>query len=112
MIAEQTEATFDQPLVLIAAFVVGCIAVARIVRLIVDDDFPPVLWVRRQIVKVLPPSWIDGLDCPWCVAPYVAIIDIVWAWSSGLHWSWWLGNVWAAVAWIAAYLCMRDVPED
>jgi hypothetical protein len=112
VIAEHTEVTFDQPLVLIAAFVVGVIAVARIVRLIVDDDFPPVLWVRQQFTKVLPPAWLDGLDCPWCVAPYVAIVDIVWAWTSGLHWSWWLGNVWAATAWIASWLCMRDIPPD
>lgn len=112
MIGETTNITFDQPFVMVAAFVVGVLATARIVRLIVDDDFPPVLWVRRQIAKLLPPSWLDVLDCPWCAAPYVAIVNIAWAWASGLHWSWWLGNVWAATAWIASYLCLRDVPED
>lgn len=112
ILAERTELTFDQPLVMIAAFVVGALAVARITRLIVDDEFPPVLhvtdWYRLHVSQ----PWEKLVECPWCVSPYIALIDIIWAWTSGLHWSWWLGNVWAAVAWIAGWLTVRDIPPD
>jgi len=52
------------------------------------------------------------VECPWCVAPYITFVDLVWAWSTDLHWTWWFGNVWAAVSWIAAYMCLRDIPPE
>lgn len=112
MIAFDTEVTSDQPLVLLAAFVIGTLAVTRITRLIVDDDYPPVRWATTQFAKRVPERWGVLVECPWCVAPYVTIVDILWAWGSGLHWTWWLGNVWAAVSWIASFLCLRDIPPE
>jgi len=112
VLADASPLTFDEPFVLICAFVVGVLAVTRMVRLIVDDDYPPVVWLREKFVWAVPEKWALLVECPWCVAPYVTIVDIVWAWTTGLHWSWWLGNTWAAVSWLAAYLCLRDIPPE
>jgi hypothetical protein len=60
----------------------------------------------------VPEKWGVLVECPWCVAPYVTVINLAWAWSTDLHWTWWFGNVWAAVSWIAAYLCLRDIPPE
>lgn len=112
MLSENTNLTFQQPFVMVAAAVVATLAVARIVRLIVDDDFPPVKWLRERFVLHTPDKWGVLVECPWCVSPYVSIVDIAWAWSSGLHWTWWLGNCWAALSFAASWLNMRDVPPD
>lgn len=112
MIAFDTEVSSNQPLVLLAAFVLGVLTVARVTRLLIDDDFPPIAWVRTRYIGAVPEKWGKLFECPWCMAPYVAMADILWAWGSGLHWSWWLGNVWAAASWLAAFLTVRDLPPD
>lgn len=112
MLGDSSPLTFDEPFVLVAAFVIGTIAVARMTRLIVDDSFPPVEWMREHFVRRMPEKWGVLVECPWCVAPYITLVDIAWAWSTGLHWSWWFGNLWAAVAWLAAWMTLRDIPPD
>jgi hypothetical protein len=112
VIADASPLTFDSPFVLICAFVVGVLGTTRIVRLIVDDDYPPVQWVTDRYRMRVPEKWGVLVECPWCVAPYVTVVNLAWAWSTDLHWTWWFGNVWAAVSWIAAYLCLRDIPPE
>lgn len=127
MIADASPLTFSEPFVLICAFVVGTLAVTRMVRLIVDDEFPPMIWLRDRYIDAVTRHardaddddtrrrahrWATLVECPWCVAPYVTFVDLVWAWSTGLHWTWWFGNVWAAVSWLAAYLTLRDIPPE
>ena len=112
MFADASPLSFDAPFVLIAAFVVGVLAVARITRLIVDDTFPPVRAATDWYIRHTPEKWGALVECPWCVAPYITVVDMAWAWSTGLHWTWWFGNVWAAVSWLAAWLTLRDIPPD
>jgi hypothetical protein len=71
-----------------------------------------VVWLRERFTWAVPERWGVLVECPWCVAPYLTLLDLIWAWTTGLHWSWWAANTWAAVSWLAAYLCMRDVPPD
>lgn len=98
---------------LLAAFTVGTIAVARVTRLIVDDDYPPILWFRRMWDRVWGTSpWVALIECPWCVAPYIAAADLAWAVLTNIQPAWWIVNGWLAVAWIAAFMCMRDIPPD
>ena len=112
MLSETTNLTFDQPFVIVCVAVVAVLSVARITRLIVDDDYPPVKWATYQFVKRVPERWGVLVECPWCVSPYVAAVVVAWGWASGLHWTWWVGNGIAALSFAAAWLNMRDVPPD
>lgn len=99
--------------VLLAAFVVGVIGVARITRLIVDDDYPPVLWFRTRWDRALGTSgWKQLIHCPFCVSPYVSAVSLGWAVLSDLHWTWWLFHGWLAVAYLAAMTNARDIPPE
>lgn len=97
---------------LVAAFVVGTIAVARMTRLVVDDDWPPMLALRRAWDRHVHGSWAPLVECPFCVSPYIAAVTIGWAVLSDLHWSWWLFHGWLAVAYLAAMLNTRDIPVE
>ena len=104
--------TYEEPLWLAIAFVIGTLAVTRVVRLIVDDEYPPMQWATQRLTRVLPEKWETLVECPWCVAPYVTLGNLAWAWGTDLHWTWWFANVWAAVSWLAAYLNLRDIPPE
>jgi hypothetical protein len=109
----------DDHFILAVAILVGVLAVTRAVRLIVDDDYPPVLWAKRHFVRRVGEPWSDVVECPWCAAPYVAAPAVAWfalliaqpSWT-WLAWAWWLVNSWAAVSWVAAYLSLRDIPPE
>lgn len=106
------------PLTLLAAFVVGFIAIGRAARLATHDDWPPGRWLRNWWVTHAGESWGPLWLCPFCWAPYAAAIDLVWAVLSNLDahrfWgaSWWIINVWAALSYLAAILVARDEPEE
>ena len=103
---------FDWP-TLLAAFAVGTIAVARLTRLVVDDDFPPIVWFRKVWDRALNgSSWSTLIECPFCTAPYFAAFSIGWATLTHLHWSWWLFHGWLAVSYLAAMVNTRDIPAD
>lgn len=111
--------SLDDPWPLLLGVVVGVLAVARVVRLIVDDEFPPIVsavawWRDRASV-----DWKPLVDCPWCTAPYLALPAVLWfssliAWPGATWnlWLWWIVNGWAAVSWAVAYICLRDVPPE
>ncbi|HEY6416842.1 MAG TPA: hypothetical protein VIX41_11405 [Acidimicrobiales bacterium] len=109
----------DQPLPLLLAVVVGTLAVARVVRLIVDDEWPPVKRAREWYVDRASVDWQPLVECPWCVSVYFALPAVLWfaslfAWP-GANWNeylWWIVNGWMALSWIVAFLCLRDVPPD
>jgi hypothetical protein len=98
---------------LLAAVVVGVLGVARLTRLVVDDDWPVVVWFRRQWDRFWKQSaWVTLIECPFCVAPYFAAMSIAWAVLSDLHWSWWLFHGWLAVAYVSAMVNVRDIPPE
>lgn len=107
-----SELTLSEPFTVICVTVVASLAVARMIRLIVDDEYPPMMWITQKIALRLPEKWDKLVECPWCVAPYLALPDILWAWGSGLHWSWWLANCWAALSMVASMITVRDIPPD
>lgn len=113
--------TTDEPLVLILGIITGLLALARAVRLVVDDDYPPMLWAKKRYINKVgaDSQWVDIMECPWCCAPYLAAPAVGWfatlvAWPGATWniWLWWLVNAWAAVSWIAAYLSLRDIPPE
>lgn len=111
------------PLHLLAAAIVGTIAVARATRLVTSDGYPPAKAVRDWWIRVTHDGpWSLLAECPFCFAPYAAAADLAWAawvlpgsdpldaWSVG--WWWWIVNGWAAVSYLAAMIVVRDEPPE
>jgi|SRR5262245_26816532 len=103
----------------LAAGATGVLALCRAVRLVVDDDYPPVERLRRWFVTKAGPQWGQIVECPWCAAPYLAAPAVAYAGVFVAHqavpavvWSWWLLNGWAAASWLAAFVSLRDIPAD
>ncbi|UQS95152.1 hypothetical protein Pam4_09 [Pseudanabaena phage Pam4] len=123
------------PLTLLLALTVGTLATARAVRLITSDAYPPVatlrerwtVWQANRDLDLEAPDgeargiahgWGPLLTCPFCFAPYAAAANLAWALTAGLEWTgdwswstaWWVVNTWAAVAYVAAMVVVRDEP--
>ena len=99
--------------------IVGVLAVARVVRLVVDDSWPPMVKARNAYAAKVSDEWLPLVECPWCVAPYVALPAVIWGgitWANPTwtvnNWIWWLVNGWAAVSWLASYITLRDIPPE
>lgn len=99
------------PLIIAAAVIVGIIAVARLTRLVVDDDFPPVAWLRREYMARVPAAWATLPTCAFCVAPYFTALSLAWALFTDLGIAWWVFHGWLAAAYLASMLVVRDTPE-
>lgn len=117
---------------LLAAFLLGVIAVARATRLVLHDHYPPAEAVRRWWWNqtVAKDDWrapwhllLVGEDptkpgCPFCLAPYLAAVTLAVAIAGGV-WSpdlgtlggwWWVLAVWAAGSYLSAMFVLRDEP--
>lgn len=97
-------------LTLIAAFVVGSLAIGRVTRLVVDDDFPPVMWLRGWYIRTAPEAWAELVGCAFCISFWIALANTTWAYLSDLHWTWWFANLTFASAYVGAMVNRRDVP--
>jgi hypothetical protein len=92
---------------------------ARFTRLIVNDDFPPVLWFRaRWNFWTAEGSrfehWNKLSKCPWCFGPWATALVLLWGWASDWHWHWWVLWGWLALSYITSWLVFHDedgVPE-
>jgi hypothetical protein len=99
-------------------FVLLSAATFRGTRLIVKDDFPPIVWARNKIQNARPIVWTrqpthsdpagdsrywwlgELVSCHWCTSAYVSagLVSVSTLWVSiPLPWLWWAG-VWAAGA--------------
>lgn len=99
---------------LVAAFIVGTLAVARINRLIVWDTYPPVAHLRAWWDgRTGDSSWNELLHCGYCFgvwasgAQMVAVGLQVWLLGE-LHWVWWAVNIWLAMAYLSAIVMAYD----
>lgn len=98
-------------LALLGAVVVGVASAARLTRLVVDDTWPPVVWLRGWYLSWARPDWHDLVQCAFCSAPWATLGVLGWAVVSDLHWTWWLFNGWLAAAYAAAMVVVRDTPD-
>lgn len=101
----------------VAVFIVGMLATARMARLLVEDDYPPVVWLREAYIKRVPDDWHPLAECPFCISPYLAAINVTFAfvvfnWHEDWAWVWWWPNLVAAVAYLAAMVVARDIPPE
>lgn len=97
-------------LVYAVAFLVGSVATARLVRLWTQDSFPPVAWLRTRFVALVGPDseWAVLAECPWCASMWITLPNVVYAWLSDLHWSWWAINLTLAATYVAAWIVVHD----
>jgi hypothetical protein len=122
-------------LTLAVAYVLGVVAVARLVRLVVADAWPPVAALRERWKVATAPKGEDGkavlvdgsvaegpgtplFTCPWCFAAYptavaVAAAHVAGVWAPDLTtlggW-WWTLVVWASASYAAPMIVTRDEP--
>lgn len=99
----------------VLAFLTAALAVGRFTRLVVHDDWPPMVWLRQRYRKAVDYGDWEGLvTCPFCFSAWPALADLAWAWWSGLAgtWGvlWWAANLWFALAYAAPMIVLRDEP--
>lgn len=97
----------------VLALIVGLLSISRLVRLMINDKWPPVLAIRDRWLTWTAQTerrsgWEPLLSCGWCFAPWVTLIVGGWAVISHLHWAWWLVNGWLAVSYVASWLWFHD----
>jgi hypothetical protein len=110
-------------LVDVAAFIAAVITAARLTRLIVHDAWPPTRAFRRWVkAHTSADGWQPLVTCPFCLSPWFALTDLLWGYAAGVgsststllpdaaEVSWWLVNLWLAVAYLASMLVLRDEP--
>ena len=102
----------DLDLDMVFAFVIGSVSVARMTRLVVDDDMPMFMWFREWWITHTNDAWGILVTCPFCVSVWLAAADTAWAFGSDLHWTWWFFNLFLAGAYLAAMINVRDIPPE
>lgn len=98
--------------VYVLAAITSSVAVGRIVRLIVFDQFPPTIALRTWWVKVTGGGpWAKLVTCGFCLSVWLVPISFAWAWISNLHWTWWAAHALVACMYLAAMVVAYDQPE-
>jgi len=94
---------------IIAAAVVGVVSAARLTRLITQDTYPPVVWLRIKWANITNEGpWEKLATCPWCAAPYITAIILAWGLLTDFQVAWWVFNGWLAAAYLASMVVVRD----
>ena len=102
----------------LAVVAVGVLGGARLVRLVVHDDFPPTRAIRtwwaaktsyvHEDGSVIEGSWTKVLTCHWCFAPYAMAAVFASAYFLDFNAVWWIGWGWAAASYLASMVVERD----
>jgi hypothetical protein len=96
---------------LILYIVVGVVGSARVVRLVVNDDFPAIVKFRIWWDNHVTGLWNKLMHCMWCLAPWVVGLDIGAAYLFdlwGIQLWWFIVNGWLAASYVAAWLVYHD----
>jgi hypothetical protein len=95
-------------LYIVAAVVVGVLSTARLTRLITEDTWPPVVWLRMKWDAITDHGpWYDLVDCPWCAAPWLVAPNLVLAVVTDLHPAWWIINGWLAASLVTSWVAIK-----
>lgn len=102
----------NHPGVLAVAAFVYLISCARIVRLLTQDTFPPVVWFRIKWDNYTDGNgWNALFHCHWCLPIWIVVPVGLWGWLTNLHASWWVFNVALAAAYLVSMIVERDEKE-
>lgn len=104
-------------IVVAGALLVTWLGVARLVRVIVHDSFPPAVWWRTlwsdRITKNGP--WSMLFTCFWCLPFWVVLVCAGWFFLGlvvvWVAWVWWIFWGALAIAYLASVFIRRDEPE-
>ena len=92
------------------AALIGVLSASRLTRLVVNDHWPPIEWLRdkwdARSEKLK--GWWLLLHCPWCFSPWMTLLVGGWAVLSHLHWTWWAFNGWMACSYVAGWIVFHD----
>jgi len=98
--------------ILIVAVLVWIVSSARLTRLLTQDDFPPVVWLRMKWdAKTDGTLWNKLFHCHWCMSFWTTAIVGAWGYLTNLHWTWWILNIVLAASYINAMIVERDEVE-
>lgn len=95
------------------ASLVGVLAAGRLTKLVVEDKFPPMVWLRgwydsKTNYSDDNPGWGLLLHCPWCFGFWAALIMTASAYFSNLHPVWWFVCVPLAAAYVVSWIVFHD----
>lgn len=94
---------------IVLAAVVGIVSAARLTRLLTQDTYPPVVWLRVKYQDATDGTgWEDLVTCPYCASVWFMLAVGVWGWATNLQPAWWAFNGWMAAAYLAAMVVVRD----
>lgn len=88
-------------------FVLMVLAAYRIWRLLAEDAFPPMIWLREHLEGAVERRfggmWAGGVACPWCSGFWIscAVVAAVWAVTPIPLPALWFGAVSTAVGLLA-----------
>lgn len=98
---------------------VSILSTARVIRFLIWDTFPPMMWVRVRFYLLTEKNgkegpWYKLLKCGYCNGPYVATGIVLWGYFTDWQVAWWLANSIAAVSYLAAVFVTFDgeIVED
>ena len=95
-------------LYIIAAVLVGVLSTARLTRLVTEDSWPPVVWLRVKWDEITDHGpWYDLVDCPWCLAPWLVAPNLILAVATDLHPVWWIINGWLAASLATSWVAIK-----
>lgn len=99
-------------LVTLALYVaVGTVAAARLTRLVVNDDFPPVVKFRVWWDGRVRGLWNKLVHCPFCFSFWATCFVMFTAWLCdyfGVQLIWWIVMGALAASYVSAWLVFHD----
>jgi hypothetical protein len=106
----------SSPFYLVLAILVAVLGVGRLTRILVYDDYPPTMWLRRKWIDLTKAGpWAKLATCLWCASPYVAAVCVAWgalSFNRPWEWTWWVFWGTLSVAYVAAMVLVRDEPAE
>lgn len=104
----------DNPWFALITALVAVLGVARAVRLLVHEEFPPARWLRHKVIDwTKGGTWSALVTCHWCDAPYLMAGSLawfavgLWLWTPLLV-AWWVIHLWAALSYAASWVVHHD----
>lgn len=97
----------------VAVALVVVLSSARLTRLLVNDKFPPILWVRNKYEDATDGSgWQRLTMCPYCMSFWITLTVVLWGWLTDWQTAWWVVNSIFAASYLAAIVVIYDGDED
>jgi hypothetical protein len=89
--------------------IVAILATARITRLIVEDEYPPSIWVRIKWDRLTRDGeWAKLVHCGWCASPYVAALVLGLGYFLTWPTWWYVACSWLAASYAAGWVVFHD----